>query len=612
MTSLWQIVLAFTILALAANQIGHYFVKFRLPLISGFLFAGILVGPYLLGLLSDHAIRQLTFVDEMALAVIAFAAGNELYLKELQSRLKSIAWVTVGLVLATFTLGSLAVFFLAEFIPFMKDLPAAGRAAVAILAGAILVARSPSSAIAVVNELRAKGPFTQMVLGVTVIMDVIVIVLFAINSEMADVLFNGLAFGFSFVALISMELLLSFGVGYVLAKLLQRILSFSLKPIWKCSLVLALGYGIFRLSAVLHYLSHQHLPFEVLLEPLLICMTGSFLVTNRSQQGNQLSDVLHRLGPPIYLVFFTLTGASLRLDILLTVWPIALVLVSVRLLSIFLGAYTGGTLAGDPATFNRISWMAFVTQAGVGLGLAKEVVREFPAIEAGFSAIIIAVIVVNQLVGPPLFKFAIYRVGEAQVKGQRGEFDGVRDVVIFGLNARSIALTKQLVVHDWNVKIATLEPADTDLAAPGVKIHHLAGWTASEMKVLELDRAESIVAMVNDDEQNYRICQLVYEQYGIETMVTLLEQLVRSPAGASLLLGMQEGHDIVDVELRNPNLCDLALRDLRLPLDVLILSINRDNQTLVSRGHTVLRLGDKITMAGPERKLQEVMLRFES
>ena len=172
----------FTVILLASKQIGQFFIKAELPLISGFLFTGILAGPYVLGFISVETTEKLRFVDEISLGFIAFAAGSELYLKELKSRFKIITWVTVGLVVSTFSLGSLTFFILSDFIPFMQSMPVASRIAVSILAGAILVARSPSSAIAIVNELRAMGPFTQTVLGVTMIMDVVVITLFAVNS----------------------------------------------------------------------------------------------------------------------------------------------------------------------------------------------------------------------------------------------------------------------------------------------------------------------------------------------------------------------------------------------------------------------------------------------
>ena len=113
----------FALIALASKEIGHFFKKIHLPLISGFLFAGIIAGPFILSLIPAEAIEHLRFVDEVSLAFIAFAAGSELHLEELRSRLKAITWVIIGLVIFTFSLGSVAVFILADFIPFMQDMP---------------------------------------------------------------------------------------------------------------------------------------------------------------------------------------------------------------------------------------------------------------------------------------------------------------------------------------------------------------------------------------------------------------------------------------------------------------------------------------------------------
>ena len=206
--------MAFAVVSLAAKEIGRVFTRIHLPLISGFLLAGVLVGPFLLNMVPAEAIQPLHFVDEISLAFIAFAAGSELYMAELRGRFKSIGWVTVGNALVVPVLGSLALFFLADYIPFMQTMTLAGRASVAILGGAILLARSPSSAIAIVNELRAKGPFTQTLIGVTMVIDVIVIVIFAINLEIADALLTNLSFNVGFVALLIFELLLSLAIGF--------------------------------------------------------------------------------------------------------------------------------------------------------------------------------------------------------------------------------------------------------------------------------------------------------------------------------------------------------------------------------------------------------------
>jgi Kef-type K+ transport system membrane component KefB len=143
---------SFAIVALASDRIDRLLTRLKLPMISGFLLVGILAGPYVLRLVSAEAVQQLSFLDDISLAVIAFAAGSELHLKELRSRFKSISWVTASNGIVIPILGSIATFLLADLIPFMQPLSTTGRLAIAILAGAILVARSPSSAIAVVTE----------------------------------------------------------------------------------------------------------------------------------------------------------------------------------------------------------------------------------------------------------------------------------------------------------------------------------------------------------------------------------------------------------------------------------------------------------------------------
>ncbi|MDY6973662.1 MAG: cation:proton antiporter, partial [Thermodesulfobacteriota bacterium] len=398
----------FTIIAIASKQIGQFFVKVELPLISGFLFTGMLAGPYILGLISLETTERLRFVDELSLGFIAFAAGSELDLKALRSRFTVITWMTLGLVVSTFLMVSLTVFMLSEFIPFMQVMPETGRMSVSIIAGAILVARSPSSAIAVVNELRAIGPFTQTVLGITVIMDVVVITLFALTSSIADALFTGLSFDMSFILLLVIELLLSLTLACLLGKGLTFILAGPMNKTLRAGIILLTGYGVFFLSHTIRDVSHSRLPFEILIEPLLVCMIGGFLVTNYSKYRSDFSRILHDIGPPVYVAFFTLTGASLALDVLAKIWPIAMVLFLVRLVAIFVGTFSGGMLAGVPTQHSRIGWMSFVTQAGVGLGLAKQVVVEFPEWGTPFATVIIAVIVLNQIVGPPMFKWALH------------------------------------------------------------------------------------------------------------------------------------------------------------------------------------------------------------
>ena len=157
MTDIRQILIyltAFLIVAVAANQISKLFLRIRLPLVTGLLVIGIIAGPDILGLISNDAVSNLGFINDFALAYIALAVGSELYLKEMRSRIKSIVYMTASQMIITFILSSLGVFFLTGLIPFLDVIKIHHRIAVSILVGTIFVARSPASAIAVVNELK--------------------------------------------------------------------------------------------------------------------------------------------------------------------------------------------------------------------------------------------------------------------------------------------------------------------------------------------------------------------------------------------------------------------------------------------------------------------------
>ncbi|MCB8972020.1 MAG: hypothetical protein H6654_00550 [Ardenticatenaceae bacterium] len=144
---------------------------------------------------------------------------------ELRGRLRSIGLVTAGLVITTLIFVTVAVLLLAEHIPFMQALSGNGRFAVALLAGAILTARSPSSAIAIVTELRARVAIHPDGLGVTVIMDfIVVIMLFALSSSIADALFADIPLNINFFFLLLIELVLVSTLGYALSWVLRWIL----------------------------------------------------------------------------------------------------------------------------------------------------------------------------------------------------------------------------------------------------------------------------------------------------------------------------------------------------------------------------------------------------
>ncbi|WP_163708160.1 monovalent cation:proton antiporter family protein [Mangrovibacterium lignilyticum] len=629
--------LAFLWIVIGSFHVAKYFQKIKLPLITGFLISGVIAGPFFLELVSDESFPNLQIVNEFSLSYIAFAAGVELYLKEIRSSLKSILWNTFGQLVVTFGVAVSAIVLLAPVIPFLAELPPNSVLAVALLTGTIFVARSPSSAIAIINEMRAKGRFTKTAISVTVIKDVLVILLFAICLSVANTLVKGIELSYFFLVELVVELSATFAMGIFSSKVIQYLFSFKLHQSFKIAILLGFGYLIYPLSHLIHRLSEQYLPFEILIEPLLVCITISFVIVNYTNLRIEFQTVVEKIGPAIYAAFFTLAGAMMSLDILAYTWKIALLFFVIRLVGMMGGAWLGGTIAGDPKIFRRIGWMPYVTQAGVSLALVMVVDNAFPAWGNELATIIIAVIIVNQLIGPPLFKWAIKRVGENRNLA-KDHYDHSHRVIIFGYENQSVALSNELLKNKWKVTIATRKPKEVVDDIPGVKTIHIKGLQEETLKNLNLREYDTLV-LLHSDHGNYKICEWVYEHIGKKVVivrlsdrknlkkfyelgalvidpatafVNLLQHFVRSPLATSLLMGMEPDKDTLDVTVEDESLFGVALRNLRLPVDVLILSVERNGNIIITHGYTRLRKGDVVTVVGSVESLQKVALQFES
>lgn len=629
---------ALGLVTLASREIGGWFRRLGVPLISGFLICGVVAGPDLLALLSRQAVERLRFVDELAIAFIGFVAGSELYLKEFRDRIRPILWVTLGIAATAMPLVALAFARLSGVVPGIAGGGSASVLAASLLAGSILVAISPSSAVAVIKELRAWGPFTRVALGVTVIMDSVVIVLFAISAELADLILNGggalLGAGTFLVLELALSVVVAVGVGLLLRLLFAGVSGNGPRTV----LVLSVGWGVFALARLLRHGGLTLGGHEILLEPLLICMVAGLFIANATPYRGEFHRLIDRSSGAVFLVFFTLAGASMSLEVLARTWQVALTLFAVRVVAIVVGAFCGSLLAGEPVRESRLLWMSFVTQAGVGLSLAKQVALEFPDWGQALATIIIAVIICNQLVGPPLFRWVLRAVGEAHPRAHAAGFDGVRDVIIFGHEGQAMALARQLHANGWHVKLAATEGAQFEEPGErGLEIHPIERVDAATLERLDAARAECIVSLLDDD-ANYRVCELAYERYGTENlvvrapevedhsrfhelgvvvvdpstaMISLLDHLVRSPRSTSLLLGLDEGRDVAEIQVGNPNLHDVPLRELALPEDALVLSLRRAGDSLITHGDTRLRLKDWLTVLGSHDSLAEVAVRFE-
>ncbi|KAK9830422.1 hypothetical protein WJX72_011685 [[Myrmecia] bisecta] len=368
---------------------------------------------------------------------------------------RQVACITLGIALFTWVYVFAAMMILAPFIPITLHLRQRQVEAIASLAATLMIARSPASAIAVLKETDGKGPFCSLVMAVVVVKDVLVFLCFALNIEFANTVMKDTAV-IPLLQLVEplgsllVSILLGLGGGSVLGGLLQRqggavgtkpaaSLARQIPQLIQAkrgvALVLATGCCIFWTAQGLKA------------EPLLACVLAGIITTNRRTESaskavqEELSATLTQLMPVINVAFFGLAGATLKLGAVLgTLW-IAVVVWAVRLGAIYCGSWVGCWLGRSPTDHRRRMWYGMVTQAGVALGLAKSVATRFPDWGPEFATIMVSVVVMNLIAGPPMFRSAVISAGEARALGAasmtdefEAEADAVRDSSSRALN----------------------------------------------------------------------------------------------------------------------------------------------------------------------------------
>jgi len=395
--------LALGFLLITAFLFGKIVKKWKLPMITGFMLMGIICGPYLLKLINFQEVKNLRLLDGLALSLIALTAGGELKLEILKQRKKAIILIIFFQALFLFFGFLIFCFLCKDFSSFFPTENLNHIFAFGLLFGVLSIATSPSTTIAIITETRAKGSLTDLVLSVTVFKDVIVIILFAISFSFSRFLISGKAdFSFSYFLNLFMEIAGSLILGIIVGLIIIFYLKFVKSEI--TIFILSIAFFTYELS---YY-------FE--LHPLLICMIAGFLTENFSSEGEKLIHTIEKSSLPIYVIFFAISGASLNLEVLKTTWIIALSMVFLRAVFKFIGTYLGAKLSGEESNIQKLSWMGFISQAGVALGLAIIIERSFPQWGAQFKTLAIAVITINQIIGPIMFQKIIFKSGEAGKK----------------------------------------------------------------------------------------------------------------------------------------------------------------------------------------------------
>jgi len=393
--------LALGFLLLAAYVGGDIARRARLPRLTCYLLVGFAVGPAWLGLVRREEVDALRFIADAAVALIALAAGAELTrdaLRQGGGRV-ALARLASGAIVFPLLAVSLVLLSVSTWFPLTRHQPVGDAVVVALVLGTLAAASSPVVTMAMMSELDARGPVARTLLGVTVVQDVAVAILFALVLAFGRALTSAGALNVAVAGTAILRLVGSAAAGALLGFALGRYLR--LVPRDTVLFLVATAFVAAEVARLMQ------------LETLIIALAAGFYLENFAPaEGERLRRELKRGSLPVSVAFFALTGAGLRVGVLADLWPWILLLVGLRLVSLRYGLRWAGRHPSVTPAMARDGWLGLISQAGMALGLAQLARRAFPEWGVSLETLIVAMIGVHEVAGPICFRMALVRAGE--------------------------------------------------------------------------------------------------------------------------------------------------------------------------------------------------------
>jgi Kef-type K+ transport system membrane component KefB len=390
--------LGFGFLLLAALQTGQLFHAIHLPHLTGFILCGAVVGPEVLGFLDEASVGELAVMKRVAVGFIGLLAGCELNFKALRPKLRTIG--TFGL---AGMLGALIVLFLAfqgvlAFLPATRGLGLGARTMIALLASNALVAFSPPVVIGVINEARARGPFSEVCVPLVVLADLAIVVTFSLTNAIARGVFPAAGDG-SAVSALAIHIFGSIAIGLLfgvaLALYMTRVRERVPLVVFGCLIVIA------EVGLALH------------LDPLLVGLAAGLFLENISPVSGH--EVVHATEPaamPTFVIFFATVGAELHVHAFLSVVGFSALAALARASGLFTGVRLVAKKVDAPPVIAKHIPFTMLPQAGIALALANTIKTSYAGWGEAVGTILLGTVVVNEVLGPILFRAALARAGE--------------------------------------------------------------------------------------------------------------------------------------------------------------------------------------------------------
>lgn len=380
---------------------------FNLPNVTGYLIAGILVGPYCINLLSADNLSDISFISTIALGFIAFSIGGEFKIDSIKRLGGKVLTITFLQAFGAVALVMSSLFVVQAIDPTLISTPAI------LLLSAIATATAPAATLMVVRQYKARGPVTETLLPVVAFDDAIGLIVFAICFGVAKVLAGGGEITAKAIALNPLlEIVLSLGIGCVLGIILAFVCNLFKSRANRLSAMVAtvlIAVGLCQIEIL-----------GVHMSSLLICMMIGAAFTNARKDAVIILDGQERWTPPLFMLFFVISGATLDLTIIPYIGVIGVVYIVFRSLGKYSGAFLGGLVTKADKNVKNYLGITLLPQAGVAIGMAQTVAGE-PALQTISQSIVTVILCATlfyEIVGPLLTKICLQKAGEITEKGK--------------------------------------------------------------------------------------------------------------------------------------------------------------------------------------------------
>lgn len=383
------VILELAVMLLSAFILSGATQRLRLPNVTAYIVAGIVIGPCGLKWIDEAMVESMGFVTDVALSFIAFGVGRYFKWETLKN-----SGARVLVITALESLGAAAAIAAVMLFVFHLSL------SFSLLLGAVGAATAPASTLMTIRQYKAKGHFVETILQVVALDDAVALLAFSACATVSQIADSAEAVDISRVLLPIVYNLAAVALGAGMAFLLK----------W-CEKRVTSRYDRLLLVVIL-LLTLSGLCAAVDISPLLSCMALGMVHANISRKGEALFKAVERFTPPVLTFFFVVSGMRLNVPALKTAGVIGVTYFFVRILGKYAGATAGAMLTGEDENVRRYLGLALVPQAGVSIGLAALGERMLPA-EMGslLNTIVLSSAVLYELAGPGLAKLSLRLAG---------------------------------------------------------------------------------------------------------------------------------------------------------------------------------------------------------